>query len=96
MNWELVNEVSRKVGGKLGKRLKTAYDEVSEEEGEHLYHTMGYARELHLAALGLPAVLPPPEEKRDVQDAMQAARAKRARKRMLKKGGDRCILVKNR
>ena len=34
--------------------------------------------------LGLPAVLPPPEEEKDVKTAIGAARAKNARKAMLK------------
>ncbi|PYQ04208.1 MAG: hypothetical protein DMF82_11345 [Acidobacteria bacterium] len=33
--------------------------------------------------LGLPAVLPPPEEEKDVKTAIGAARAKQARKEML-------------
>src|SRR5206468_12465447 len=43
----------------------------------------GWARELHLKLLGLPAVLPPPEEEKDVKTAIGAARAKQARKEML-------------
>ncbi|PYQ01168.1 MAG: hypothetical protein DMF83_26330 [Acidobacteria bacterium] len=45
--------------------------------------TQGWARELHLKLLGLPAVLPPPEEEKDVKTAIGAARAKQARKEML-------------
>jgi hypothetical protein len=56
---------------------------VEEEEDEHLYHTTGWTRELWLGRLGLPAVLPPPEEKRDVKTAIGAARAKQARTEML-------------
>jgi hypothetical protein len=33
-------------------------------------------RELWLGSLGLPAVLPPPEEQQDVKSAMAAAKAK--------------------
>lgn len=33
--------------------------------------------------LGMPAVLPPPEEKKEVKTAIGAARAKKARKEML-------------
>ena len=56
---------------------------MEEEEDEHLYHTTGWTRELWIQALGMPAVLPPPEEEKDVKTAIGAARAKRARKDML-------------
>jgi magnesium-transporting ATPase (P-type) len=85
MNWELIGEVAKTLQGEEARVLKTAHDEVEDEEDEHLYHTMGWARELWLQSLGLPAVLPPPEEKKDVKTAIGAARAKGARKKMLKK-----------
>ena len=56
-------------------------DRVEEEEDEHLYHTTGWGRELWIESLGLPAVLPPPEEEQGVKTAVEAARAKKARKR---------------
>lgn len=40
-------------------------------------------RELWIESLGLPAVLPPPEEEKEVKTAIGAARAKKARKEML-------------
>lgn len=40
---------------------------------------------LWLDSLGLPAVLPPPEEEKDVKTAIATARAKQERKGMLKK-----------
>ncbi|MDQ2855825.1 MAG: hypothetical protein M3R68_05820, partial [Acidobacteriota bacterium] len=46
---------------------------------EHLYHTSGWTRELWFEALGMPAVLPPPEEAKKVKTAIQAARAKKTR-----------------
>ena len=52
---------------------------MEEEEDEHLYHTMGWARELWLEFLGLPAVLPPPEEEKHVKTAIGAERAKQSR-----------------
>lgn len=82
-NWELMNEVSQKLTGEEAKALKEAYSEVGEEEDEHLYHTMGWARELWLESLGLPAVLPPPEEQKNVTSAIGADRARQARKEML-------------
>ncbi len=43
--------------------LKAAFEEVEDQEDEHLYHSTGRARELWIESLGLPAVLPPPEER---------------------------------
>jgi rubrerythrin len=83
MNWELIGEAARALTGEEAKVLKEAHGEVEEEEDEHLYHTMGWARELWLESLGLPAVLPPPEEKRHTKSAIGADRAKQARKEML-------------
>ena len=62
---------------------KLSPKEVEEQEDEHLYHTTGWCRELWIQSLGLPAVLPPPEEEKEVKTAIGAARAKQARKAML-------------
>ena len=83
MNWELIGEAAKKLTGADAKVLKEAHEEVEEEEDEHLYHTQGWTRELALQKLGLPAVLPPPEEEKDVKTAIGAARAKQQRKEML-------------
>jgi len=83
LNWELIGEAAKKLKGEDAKALKAAYDEVEEEEDEHLYHTAGWTRELWIESLGLPAVLPPPEEEKDVKTAIGAARAKHARASML-------------
>ena len=48
--------------------MQAAYQQVEDEEDEHLYHTTGWSRELWIASLGLPAVLPPPEEEKDGQN----------------------------
>jgi len=82
-NWELIGEVAKKSKGEEGKALKTAHEEVEDEEDEHLYHTMGWARELWIESLGMPAVIPPPEEEKHVKTAIGAARAKAARSEML-------------
>jgi len=81
-NWELIGEVAKKMTGAEGKALKEAHAEVEDEEDEHFYHSKGWLRELSLAALGLKAVLPPPEEKRHVKTAIGAARAEQARTKM--------------
>jgi len=85
MNWELIGQVIEKLSGAQKKALKDAYDEVEEQEDEHLYHTQGWARELWIQSLGMKAVLPPPEEEKDVKTAIGAARAKDSREDMLKK-----------
>ena len=82
-NWELIGEAAKKLKGEEAKALKEAHEEVEDEEDEHLYHTMGWARELWIESLGMPAVLPPPEEVKDVETAIGAARAKHARTSML-------------
>jgi len=84
LNWELISEVAEALKGNAGKALHAAYQQVEDEEDEHLYHTTGWSRELWIASLGLPAVLPPPEEEKDVKTAIGAARAKQARKALLK------------
>ena len=83
MNWELIGEAAKKLTGEEAKVLKEAHGEVEEQEDEHLYHTMGWARELWLESLGLPAVLPPPEEEKHVKSAIGADRARQARTEML-------------
>lgn len=83
LNWELIGEAAKKAKGDMAKALKAAHEEVEEEEDEHLYHTGGWTRELWIQNLGMPAVLPPPEEVKDVVTAIGAARAKHARGDML-------------
>jgi rubrerythrin len=83
LNWELIGQIVEKGKGPEAKILKEAYDKVEDEEDEHLYHSTGWARELWIDSLGLPAVLPPPEEEKDVKTAIGAARAKQARDKMV-------------
>jgi ferritin-like metal-binding protein YciE len=82
-NWELIGEVAKSLSGTEAKILQEAFDEVEEEEDQHLYHTMGWARELWLDTLGLPAVIPPPEEKKETKTAIGADRARQQRTDML-------------
>lgn len=79
LNWELIGELGKNSGNEEAAGLKQAHDQVEPEEDEHLYHTSGWTRELWIEALGMPAVLPPPEEEQDVQDAIEAAEAKKSR-----------------
>jgi rubrerythrin len=83
LNWELLQEAANKATGEPKRVLKEAIDEVEDQEDEHLYHSTGWCRELWIESLGLPAVLPPPEEEKEVKTAIGAARAKKARKEML-------------
>lgn len=79
LNWELMGLAAEKVKGEQAKELRSAVEEVEEQEDEHLYHTTGWSRELWVKSLGMPAVLPPPEEQKDVKTAIGAARAKQVR-----------------
>ena len=83
MNWQLMGEIVAELSGPRLEAMKSAHDEVEEQEDEHLYHTMGWARELWIQSLGMAAVLPPPEEKMDVKTMIGAARAKQARKQLV-------------
>ena len=83
-NWELIGElVKQGRAQKSQQALADAHAEVEEEEDKHLYHSHGWARELWLQSLGLPAVLPPPEEEKDVTTAIGAARAKEQSAKMI-------------
>ncbi|HEV2829321.1 MAG TPA: hypothetical protein VGW76_17115 [Pyrinomonadaceae bacterium] len=79
LNWELLGEIAKNATDDSAAVLQQAYDQVEPEEDEHLYHTQGWTRELWIEALGMPAVLPPPEEQRDVGTAIEAAQAKKSR-----------------
>jgi len=78
LNWELIGQITKSAADESGV-LKQAYDQVETEEDEHPYHTSGWTRELWIEALGMPAVLPPPEEEQDVKTAIEAAKAKKSR-----------------
>ncbi len=75
LNWELIGMCADKFKGNEKKMLTVAYDEVEDQEDEHLYHTKGWCRELWIESLGMKAVLPPPEEEKQVKTAIGAARA---------------------
>ena len=81
MNWELIGEIVKKNSREDVEVMRRAHEEVEDEEDEHLYHTMGWSRELWMKSLGLRAVIPPPEEKQEVKTMMEAARAKESRSR---------------
>jgi hypothetical protein len=77
LDWELIGECVDQAEGRQQEILQEAYQQVENEEDEHLYHTKGWCRELWLDSLGLPAVLPPPEEVSHVTTAFEAAEVKK-------------------
>jgi hypothetical protein len=79
-NWKLIGMLGQSLKGSEGSALKEAHGEVEDQEDEHLYHTMGWSRELWIESLGMPAAIPPPEEEKEVKTAIGAARAEKARK----------------
>lgn len=85
LNWELIGHVAEHGEGPWTDILKEAFDDVETDEDHHLYHSKGWTRELWIEALGLPAALPPPEEERNVETAIGAARAEQARDQLVSK-----------
>jgi rubrerythrin len=82
-NWELIGKIAEEATGVQKEALTEAYEQVGEQEDMHLYHTMGWTRELWIEALGMPAVLPPPEEEKKVVTAIGQSRAEQSRDDML-------------
>lgn len=74
-DWELIGQVGKHAGGEVATVLLEIYEDIEDEEDSHLYHSKGWCRELWVEALGLEAVLPPPEEQLEVKTAIGAARA---------------------
>ena len=83
LNWELLSKCVEEASGKVSAALAEACEEVEEQEDEHIYHSKGWCRELWIQSLGMDAVLPPPEEQKDVKTAIGASRAEKARETML-------------
>jgi rubrerythrin len=81
LDWELLTKCAPELKGAQKQALEEACEIVEEEEDEHLYHSRGYCRELWLDSLGLPAVLPPPEETQHVKSAISAAQAQQQSER---------------
>jgi rubrerythrin len=82
LDWELIGKCAEKLDGDAAAAMKAAYDEVEDQEDEHLYHSRGWCRELWIQSLGLTAVLPPPEEVRKVKTAIGAAKAEQAAEKL--------------
>ena len=78
LNWQLIGKCAEYSQGTAAEALSSAYEAIEDQEDEHLYHSKGWCRELWLQSLGVPAVLPPPEELRQVKTAIGAAKAEQA------------------
>ncbi len=74
-DWELIGQLGKHGTGPAAAALLKAYEEIEDQEDSHLYHSRGWCRELWVESLGLPAVLPPPEEQLQVKTAIGAAKA---------------------
>jgi len=66
LNWELMSLAAESADKQTAEFLRAAVEEVEDEADEHLYHSTGWTRELWLQSLGMKAVLPPPEEQKNV------------------------------
>ena len=84
LNWHLLASIAEEAKGDLSKVLTAACEEVEDEEDEHIYHSKGWCRELWIKSFGMKAVLPPPEEQKEVKTAIGASRAEHARKDLMK------------
>src|SRR4030095_10281512 len=54
LHWALIHEVAEKSKGDQREALKAAYEQVEEQEDEHLYHTTAWGRELGIESLPSP------------------------------------------
>lgn len=79
MNWELFGKAIEKANASDKRFYKEIFEQVEQQEDHHLFHTKGWCRELWIESLGLPAVLPPPEEIKQVETEIGASRAKQQR-----------------
>jgi rubrerythrin len=78
LDWELIGKCADKLDGTEAKALRDAYEEVEDQEDEHVYHSKGWCRELWIESLGMKAILPPPEEVHHVKTALDAAKAEQS------------------
>jgi hypothetical protein len=78
LDWTLLSKVAEELPDEAGAAIREIAEEIEDQEDEHLYHSRGWCRELWISSLGLPAVIPPLEEIREVKTAMGAAHAEQA------------------
>ena len=82
LDWQLIGKCAEHLEGDKAGSLKAGYDQVEDQEDEHLYHSKGWCRELWIQSLGMNAVIPPPEEVRQVTTAIGAAKAEQAAEKL--------------
>lgn len=79
LDWTLIGKCAEHLDdAEAASAMMAAYDEIEDQEDEHLYHSKGWCRELWCQSLGLAVVLPPPEERLDVKTAIAAAKAEQS------------------
>ncbi|MEK8089063.1 hypothetical protein [Thermithiobacillus plumbiphilus] len=81
-NWMLIGLVTHKADDLSDHEkqvLSDAFDRVHQQEHQHLFHTMGWARELWMQTLGLDAEIPPREERMETKSMLGAATAAASR-----------------
>jgi len=81
LDWELLGKCAEQLKGPGAEALKRACEQIEDQEDEHVYHARGWCRELWMQALGLKAVLPPPEQRQNIKTALGAARAEQEAER---------------
>ena len=81
LGWSLLARCVEYLDEDDAKTLEKACDQIEEQEDEHLYRIQGWCRELWMKFLGMKALLPPPEEQKQVRTAIGAARAAQAAER---------------
>jgi rubrerythrin len=78
LDWELIGKCADKLTGAQRDVLRAAYEQIEDQEDEHVYHSKGWCRELWIESLGMQAILPPPEETKHVKTALDAAKAEQS------------------
>jgi rubrerythrin len=64
LNWELIHELAEKSKGELRQTLTAAYEEVEDEEDEHLYHSTGWCPSCGSSRSACPPCCRRPRKKR--------------------------------
>ncbi|MFA7681398.1 MAG: hypothetical protein WCY07_14785 [Pigmentiphaga sp.] len=82
-NWELFGKAIESIAADERPFFREIFKQVEQQEDHHLFHTKGWCRELWIESLGMPAVLPPPEEIKQVETEIGASRAKQQRENYL-------------
>jgi hypothetical protein len=86
-SWELPSRMAARA---LHERLGVLKGVVEVDKEHHLHYPSGLSRESTTPALGLPAVLPPPDEGRQIESATRPARPGLARRLFAAKVVPKC------